>query len=115
MTGSDPFTAVDDAVVVLRRRIGEAIAAGSMPTGDAPTLGRVIRQRRDSLRMSLDDVARAAGCTKSHVWEMEQNRSRNPTVAMVYGLSQALSVPFATMASAALATVLAAEASETEK
>ena len=108
---SDPFTDIDEAVRVLRRKIGEAIAAAAMPTGDAPTLGQMIKQRRGSLGMSLDDVAQAAGCTKSHIWEMEQDRSRNPTVAMVYGLSQALSVPFAMMASAALATVLAAEIS----
>ena len=106
MADHDAFTAVDEAVVLLRCRIGEAIAAASMPTGNAPTLGQMIKTRRASLSMSLDDVARAAGCTKSHIWEMEQDRSRNPTVAMVYGLSQALAVPFAMMASAALATVL---------
>jgi transcriptional regulator with XRE-family HTH domain len=60
--------------------------------------------------MSLDDVAQAAGCTKSHVWEMEQDRSRNPTVAMVYGLAKALGTPFPVMAAAALATHLAAQA-----
>lgn len=42
--------------------------------------------------MSLDDVAQASGFTKSHVWELEKGRTRNPTVRAVWSLSAALGV-----------------------
>ncbi|QZP07806.1 helix-turn-helix domain-containing protein [Caenibius sp. WL] len=51
-----------------------------------------IRSTRSARKMSLDDVASASGFTKSHVWELEQGRSRNPTVKAVWGLSRALGV-----------------------
>lgn len=42
--------------------------------------------------MSLEDVAQASGLTKSHVWELEKGRSRNPTIRAVWGISKALAV-----------------------
>lgn len=51
-----------------------------------------IAEARKARRMSLDDVAVASGFTKSHVWELEKGRSRNPTVRAVWGLSKALGV-----------------------
>lgn len=68
------------------------------------TLGEEISEARARSRLSLQDVADASGFTKSHVWELEQGRSRNPTVAMVAGLSAALGVPFLRLAQAALNT-----------
>ena len=102
----DHLAAIDEALAVVRQRVSEAVAAAAMPKRSAVTLGEIIHQRRKALRMSLEQVAAAAGCTKSHVWELEQDRSRNPTIAMVWGLAQALSVPFPVIASAALETVL---------
>jgi DNA-binding XRE family transcriptional regulator len=102
----DHLTAIDDALDVVRRRVSEAVAAAAMPDRSKVTLGQMIRQRRKALGLSLDQVAQAAGCTKSHIWEMEQDRSRNPTVSMVWGLAGALSVPFPVIAAAALETIL---------
>lgn len=51
-----------------------------------------IRVTRAARAMSLDDVATASGFTKSHVWELENGRSRNPTVKAVWALSKALCV-----------------------
>lgn len=50
---------------------------------------KATRKQRD---MSLDDVAKASGFTKSHVWELEQGRARNPTVRAVWGIADALGV-----------------------
>ena len=47
---------------------------------------------RKDRRMSLDEVAKAAGFTKSHVWELERGRARNPTVRAVWGIADALGV-----------------------
>lgn len=74
---------------------------GALPTG-VLTLGEEIAAARKRARMSLQDVADASGFTKSHVWELEQGRSRNPTVGMVAGLSKALGVPFLRLAEASL-------------
>ena len=106
---ADYLAGIDEAVALLRERIEDAVAAAAMPEADGVTLGEMIRQRRAALALTLDEVARKAGCTKSHVWELERNQARNPTIAMVYGLSAALSVPFPIMAAAALATVLKAQ------
>jgi transcriptional regulator with XRE-family HTH domain len=45
---------------------------------------------RAQAKMSLDDVAKAAGMTKSHIWELEQGRSKNPTVRAVWAIASAL-------------------------
>jgi transcriptional regulator with XRE-family HTH domain len=66
------------------------------------TLGEELKAARANARMSLQEVADRSGFTKSHVWEVEQGRSRNPTIGMVAGLSKALGVPFLRLAQAAL-------------
>lgn len=53
-------------------------------------MGDFIKSRRDSLGLSLDEVAVRAGCTKSHIWELEKGRSKNPTITMALALCEAL-------------------------
>lgn len=57
-----------------------------------PLMQARITMVRASRKMSLQEVATAAGFTKSHVWELENGRSRNPTVRMVWSLARALAV-----------------------
>jgi transcriptional regulator with XRE-family HTH domain len=47
------------------------------------------RRERD---LSLDEVAERAGMSKSHVWEIEKGRQRNPTVRAVRDLARAFGV-----------------------
>lgn len=69
------------------------MSAGDIARGfDGPALGTRIKLLREMRGMSLQTVADAAGLTKSHVWELEQGRSVNPTVNAVWGLSAALCV-----------------------
>lgn len=63
------------------------------PPFDAPSFAARLKQLRCARGMSLQEVADAADLTKSHIWEMEQGRAVNPTVAAVWGLARALSVP----------------------
>ena len=51
-----------------------------------------IKTTRKARNMSLDDVASASGFTKSHVWELESGKSRNPTVRAVWSIAKALGV-----------------------
>lgn len=79
------------------------------------TLGEEVKAARAHSRMSLQDVADAAGFTKSHVWEVEAGRARNPTIGFVSGLSKALGVPFLRLAQAALNTAEAPPAPDQAK
>lgn len=84
-----------DLAAALREEIG------SLPD-NILTLGEEVKLARSFNRMSLQEVADASGFTKSHVWEVEKGRARNPTIGMVSGLSKALGVPFLRLAQAAL-------------
>lgn len=57
---------------------------------------RLIAARLTALRaereLTLQEVADRAGLSKSHVWELEQGRARNPTLDTVLKLSTALGV-----------------------
>lgn len=69
--------------------MGRIATASKFDGGALGTRIKLLRELRD---MSLQEVADGAGLTKSHVWEMEQGRSVNPTVNAVWGLAEALSV-----------------------
>jgi len=64
-------------------------------------LGQIILERRTKLGMSLADVGRAAGFTKSLVWELESGSTRNPGVKTLAGLARALGVTPMSLARAA--------------
>jgi transcriptional regulator with XRE-family HTH domain len=49
-----------------------------------------IRKAREKNGLSLSRAAKQIGCTKSHLWDLEQRRSDNPTIKTLTGLSQAL-------------------------
>lgn len=59
---------------------------------DGAALGTRMKLLREMRDMSLQAVADAAGMTKSHIWELEQGKSVNPTVNAVWGISTALCV-----------------------
>ncbi|WP_347271015.1 helix-turn-helix domain-containing protein [Rhizorhabdus histidinilytica] len=59
---------------------------------DGKALGVRMKMLRDLRGLSLEAVGKAAGLTKSHVWELEKGRAVNPTVNAVWGLSAALCV-----------------------
>lgn len=50
---------------------------------------KVLRQK---LKLSLQEVADRCGRTKSWLWEIEQGKARNPTIASAVSLSRALGV-----------------------
>lgn len=49
-----------------------------------------IKVRRHELGLSLDDVAKRIGSSKSHIWALERRRSKNPTLWMILALCDAL-------------------------
>ena len=65
-------------------------------------LGELLKSRREALGMSLQDVADACGITKSHVWDMEQGNSFNPTLAVAIRLSICLGISINALAAATL-------------
>lgn len=51
-----------------------------------------MRAARDAAGMSLEAVALRAGMTKSHIWELEQGKAKNPTIRAIWGIAGALSL-----------------------
>lgn len=52
-----------------------------MPIGDR------IKELRTRSGESLQDVATAIGGSKAHVWELESNRSKNPSIELLQKLA----------------------------
>ena len=65
---------------------------GEITGPDMALFAERVAATRSMRNMTLDDVAAASGFTKSHVWELENGRSRNPTVRAVWSLAKALCV-----------------------
>jgi len=99
-----PSGRVARALIVLRSEVMQALADASVLVEDTGrySMKNIIANERATLGLSLQEVADRAGITKSHMWELEQGRSVNPTIWTVYGLSRALGVPFSKMAAGAL-------------
>jgi transcriptional regulator with XRE-family HTH domain len=67
---------------------GERLTADRIATTVAGRMAE-LRQERG---LTLQEVADRAGITKSHAWEIERGRSRNPTIAATAGIASALGV-----------------------
>ena len=93
---------LDVAVVALLEARGQIDIALAALGYERPvltgSLGERINQHRKAMRLSLDDLAKRAGITKSHLWEMEQGRAINPTIGTVSAVASALGVHFADLA-----------------
>lgn len=70
--------------------------AGLFPISPDELVVADIAKRCANLRsargLSLQEAGDRAGFTKSHMWEFEQGRSRNPTIRMLLGLARAYGV-----------------------
>lgn len=67
------------------------------------TLGKALKANRTRATMSLQELADAAGLTKSYVWELEVGRCTNPSARALYGLATALKIAPGIMAIWAMA------------
>jgi transcriptional regulator with XRE-family HTH domain len=65
------------------------------------SLGTLLKGKRNALGMTLDEVAEAAGCSKSHLHGLEGDKCE-PGIVMCARLSVALGLPVQAMAAAAL-------------
>lgn len=99
-----PGSRVAQAMLALRKEVMQAVADAAMSVDESArySMRGLIAKERAALKLSLQEVADAAGITKSHMWELEKGRAVNPTVWTVYGLAKALGVPFTVMAAGAL-------------
>lgn len=61
---------------------------------DLPPLGKRLQHLRKARKMSIEELAASAGVSKSMVSQIERNEA-NPTVAVLWRLTNALSVPLA--------------------
>ncbi len=61
---------------------------------EPPRVGALVQQMRQARALSLDDLSRKAGVSKSMLSQIERNQA-NPTVAVVWRLANALGVGMA--------------------
>lgn len=54
--------------------------------------GLRLRTLRMKKKLSLQQLADKIGASKAHVWDMEQGKSRNPSLSLLTELSKALEV-----------------------
>ncbi len=100
---SEQMEKIDATLATLRQMIASRIAtAADEAVPQVPPLREYVRQKRKALGWTLEDLARHADTTKSHVWAIENGRAPNPTVQMVDKLARALGVPLIHMCAAAL-------------
>lgn len=59
--------------------------------GGPPPVGALLQMRRQALKVSLDELSRRAGVSKSMLSQIER-KNANPTVAVLWRLSNALGV-----------------------
>lgn len=61
------------------------------------SLGRRLFALRDTKGVSLQDVATAVGVSKAHIWELEKERKKNPSMALVTRLADYYRVSVASL------------------
>jgi DNA-binding XRE family transcriptional regulator len=80
-------------------------AAAAKQPGEVVSLGTLLKSKRNSLGMTLEEVAHASGLSKSHLHGLENNK-HEPGILACAQLSVALGVPVQSMAAAALTHAL---------
>lgn len=63
---------------------------------EPPRVGSTLAEQRQARGLSLDELSRLAGVSKSMLSQIERNQA-NPTVAVVWRLANALGVPLGTL------------------
>lgn len=58
----------------------------------AQSFGEAVSAARARMKLSLQDVADACHISKTHIHDLEQGRSTNPSAALVWNLSQLLAL-----------------------
>jgi len=66
------------------------------PSIEPPRVGSTLSELRQLRALSLDELSRQAGVSKSMLSQIERNQA-NPTVAVVWRLANALGVPLGTL------------------
>ena len=75
----------------IRRTAKSAAAALDPAVAAPPRVGEQIARLRSERRMTLDDLSRAAGVSKSMLSEIERDKA-NPTIAVAWRLTNAFGV-----------------------
>jgi DNA-binding XRE family transcriptional regulator len=75
----------------------EELARSRTMTDIIGNIGPAMQRRRAVLDISLDEVAKRAGTSKSHIWELENGRSVNPTIRMLLAVAAALNTSINTL------------------
>jgi len=74
-----------------RRSSSSTAATAAQSVAAPPRVGEQIQRLRSERKMTLDDLSRAAGVSKSMLSEIERDKA-NPTIAVAWRLTNALGI-----------------------
>ncbi|WP_206957524.1 helix-turn-helix domain-containing protein [Trinickia acidisoli] len=74
-----------------RRTAPSSASATPAPASAPPRVGEQIQRMRTERKLTLDDLSRAAGVSKSMLSEIERDKA-NPTIAVAWRLTNALGI-----------------------
>lgn len=98
---------ISDAINALHAEVRREISRSSVEAfaDEKRTLAQLLIDERAQQGLSLQDVAERMGSAKNYVWQLESNRSKNPTVKIVDAIANALGVSVMRVFRAALNSV----------
>src|SRR5215469_1692018 len=86
-----PAGTVPDAPASAASAATNVPPASAVPAIAPPRVGEQIQRLRSERKMTLDDLSRAAGVSKSMLSEIERDKA-NPTIAVAWRLTNALGI-----------------------
>jgi DNA-binding XRE family transcriptional regulator len=97
--------AIDTLLAQLREAVAAEIASagGSAVPADIGDLASLVRGARKKAGLTLEELAKLAGTSKSHIWETENGRAVRPSIHFLNDLARALGLPLSHLCAAALA------------
>jgi XRE family transcriptional regulator, regulator of sulfur utilization len=73
------------------KKIAAPVAVARTTTASSPKVGEILQRLRTERGLTLDDLSRTAGVSKSMVSDIERDKA-NPTIAVAWRLTNALGI-----------------------
>jgi transcriptional regulator with XRE-family HTH domain len=93
-TGFSEVRYIEFVCSIVNKRLLVKSPFVNRPSPEPPRVGETLAALRQDRALSLDELSRQAGVSKSMLSQIERNQA-NPTVAVVWRLANALGVPMA--------------------
>lgn len=93
---------IEELLAVIDRSIREIVSTTINAPATGLSLEDLVLLERSNANLTLQQLADRAGLAKTHIWEIEQGKTFNPTVSSCAALAKALGISFEVVCHAAL-------------